>query len=284
MCLKKYCLILIQKCIAHDGVWAWISGTLVRLSMAFQYHRNVELSKRSFNSFVLPLISRICLDLRVRNGPFEGMIYPSTTSVGSTLFPKLLGSYERELHSLIEALCTRSYNLIIDIGCAEGYYAVGMAYRLKNAQVLAYDIEPDARDLCAKMATLNHVADRITIKPECPPSELISLNLPERCLIICDCEGYEVSLFTPEVVNKMANHDLLIEVHDCLDIETSAIIRQRFEATHDITVIQSVDDIQKPYHKNYAYPELASYNAASRHILLGECRPSIMEWFFMTPK
>ncbi|MGC4021912.1 MAG: hypothetical protein QM734_08190 [Cyclobacteriaceae bacterium] len=32
--------------------------------------------------------------LEVKNGPFKGMKYPSLSSFGSTLFPKLLGSYE----------------------------------------------------------------------------------------------------------------------------------------------------------------------------------------------
>ena len=33
----------------------------------------------------------------VLNGIFRGMTYPNFISVGSTLFPKLLGSYEKEL-------------------------------------------------------------------------------------------------------------------------------------------------------------------------------------------
>ncbi|CAN5773790.1 hypothetical protein BH11VER1_BH11VER1_10810 [soil metagenome] len=284
MFLKKYYHFLIREWVSYDGVWAWISATLVRLVVSLQNARKDELVRRKLHPFIPDVITLITPDLRVKNGPFQGMSYPSAMSAGSALFPKLLGSYERELHPLIENICTKSYNLIIDIGCAEGYYAVGFARRLRKAQILAYDIECRARELCATMATLNGVSDRVTIKAECSPLELASLSLPACSLIICDCEGYEMTLFSPEIAALMTKVDFLIEVHDFIDIEISAAIRKRFEATHEIAVIQSVDDLQKPYHKDYAYPELISFNAASRRILLAEYRPSIMEWFFMTPR
>jgi len=55
---------------------------------------------------------------KVLNGPFKGMQYPSLNSTGSALFPKLLGSYERELHYEIEDMFNKKFNKIIDIGCA----------------------------------------------------------------------------------------------------------------------------------------------------------------------
>jgi hypothetical protein len=48
-------------------------------------------------------------------------------AVGSALIPKLLGCYEAELHGVIACALNTTYDTIIDIGCAEGYYAVGLA-------------------------------------------------------------------------------------------------------------------------------------------------------------
>lgn len=75
---------------------------------------------------------------------------------------------------------------------------------------------------------------------------------------------------------------MLVEIHDYLDIETSAVIRRRFEPTHDIAAIRSIDDIEKA--RTYRYRELEGLDLEIRKDLLLEGRPAIMEWFFMTPR
>ena len=72
----------------------------------------------------------------VAAGPFAGMRYAGLPS-GSTAGPKLLGSYESEIAAWIEGLCGARLDTIVDVGCAEGYYAVGMAMRCPAARVLA---------------------------------------------------------------------------------------------------------------------------------------------------
>jgi hypothetical protein len=75
---------------------------------------------------------------------------------------------------------------------------------------------------------------------------------------------------------------VLIEVHDLVDIAISARLRAAFQATHDVEIIQSVDDIKKA--QVYDYPELASFDLQQRKILLGEQRAAIMEWFYFSPR
>ena len=73
-------------------------------------------------------------------GPFKGVRYIDTAQ-GSAYIPKLLGIYERELTPQIEDLISLQPVLIVDLGAAEGYYAVGLAMRLKSAQVIAFEME-----------------------------------------------------------------------------------------------------------------------------------------------
>lgn len=49
--------------------------------------------------------------------------------------PNLVGSYESELHLQIEQLILERPQVVIDVGCAEGYYAVGLAQRLPDATI-----------------------------------------------------------------------------------------------------------------------------------------------------
>jgi hypothetical protein len=58
----------------------------------------------------------------VQSGPFKGMeILPESSWADGDRLPKLLGSYESELHRWISQIPTRHYDTILDIGCAEGY-------------------------------------------------------------------------------------------------------------------------------------------------------------------
>ena len=150
----------------------------------------------------------------VRHGPFAGLKYPELTAIGSTLYPKLLGSYEAEIHQWIQEICADDYSEIIDIGCGEGYYAVGLARRITQAMVYAYDESEEAKLLCAKFGAANHVAYRLSVRGLFTADELVGIPIRRRGLIICDCEGGESHIFDEQTSHRFADWDLLIETHD----------------------------------------------------------------------
>ena len=73
----------------------------------------------------------------VQAGPFKGMRYPQFKAKGSTMLGKLLGTYEGELADLITSLVKQPYDAVVDVGCAEGYYAVGLALKISTAKIFA---------------------------------------------------------------------------------------------------------------------------------------------------
>jgi hypothetical protein len=264
--IKSWVLRAISAAARNDRIWPLFHSLIVRPA-------NFAVSERA--------LTEISPDLAVKHGPFRGMKYPRRRAVGSRLVPKILGSYERELHAIVERICSERYSEIVDIGCAEGYYAVGLAMRIETARVFAYDANDEALALCNSMAELNGVADRVVVNGACEPSDILAAPLTDRTLILCDCEGYEKQLFTEEAARRFARHDLLIEIHDNIEAEISSVIRRRFESTHRITAIASIDDAEKV--RSYDYEELKGYDASTRAMLLAENRGTIMEWFFMTP-
>jgi precorrin-6B methylase 2 len=227
------------------------------------------------------VVDNLFPDLTVASGPFQGMRYPREQSVGSALLLKLLGSYESELHSALETMLTNNYAAVVDVGCAEGYYAVGLGLRLKAAEIYAFDTDARAREACGEMARLNGIADRVHIAGVCDDNVLRSLPLRPKALIIADCEGYEKELFTPRAREVLVGHDLIIETHDFIDINISQHLRNAFSGTHRIQSIMSTDDIEKAH--RYTYERIAKYDANGRRLILGERRPAIMEWLVMTP-
>jgi SAM-dependent methyltransferase len=221
-------------------------------------------------------------DLTVSNGPFKGLRYPSDQALGSALFPKLLGSYESELHPSLNALLNRRYDAVVDVGCGEGYYAVGLALRLPRAEVYAFDTEPRVRELCQRMAEFNGVANRLHIGGLCDQQLLRGIGLGQKALILSDCEGYEGSLFDSQMAAFLRRHDLIIETHDFIDIELSDKMRQAFAETHNVRSVKSTDDIERVHACDY--PQLKHYTLREKYLVLSEWRPAIMEWLVMTSK
>jgi len=212
----------------------------------------------------------------VLSGPFAGMVYvPQAT--GSALMPKLLGSYESELHETIEKIAATEYAAIVDIGCAEGYYANGLARCLPAARIYAFDIDPEARALCSAMARLNGVEERVVVAGKCGTDELNTL-LTERSLIVCDCEGFESELLRPNLVPALAQADILVELHDQVQPGLTPMLLSRFQETHEATLITATG--RDPD----CYPQLRFSEPKSRQLAVSEFRPGGQQWAFLQSK
>lgn len=220
--------------------------------------------------------------LITHGGPFEGLVYPSMKSVGSSFYPKIIGSYEKELWPILNEMKANDYSDIIDIGCAEGYYAVGFARMFENAIIHAYDTNFEARKLCREMSVINNVEERIKIHTNCSSEILEDFNFSRKGLIICDCEGCEKNIFTHKNLENMKNCDLIIETHDFLDINISVKIKELFKNTHDLISIKSIDDIEKAH--TYKFKVLDKCTLEDKLLYLSEYRPKIMEWVICKPK
>lgn len=255
-----------------------LSGSLGRI----YGHARVTRETGERDEALRKLAQELFPDLTVAGGPFCGMRYPSVQAFGSALLPKLLGSYESELHPVLEEMLANEYSAIVDIGCAEGYYAVGLGLRVARADIYAFDISPVARELSGEMARLNGIDGRVRIGGLCDETVLRSMPLGDRALIISDCEGYESVLFTRAVAELLARHSLIVETHDFIDIDISSTLRDVFASTHKVRSIKSIDDIEKAH--TYRYSCLDKYDTRTRRLILGERRPGIMEWLAMTPR
>jgi hypothetical protein len=157
----------------------------------------------------------------IKYGPFAGTIYSREAALCRISIPKLLGTYEQELHDILRLIGQRKYDLVIDIGSAEGYYAVGLA-RLLGTKVLAYDPEPIERAFCREAARLNGVSELVELKDLFRPSD-IGLFRDLRVLCVCDCEGFEAEIFNAKTVQGVGKWDLLIEMHGQAALELTSL-------------------------------------------------------------
>ena len=213
---------------------------LLRVLGRKTYHTVVKYREVYISSLLSP-------EQTVLGGIFKGMKYPERESFGSGLLTKFLGSYEDELHPVLKSISGNNYSDIIDVGCAEGYYAVGLALMFPQAKVHAYDIEKKALELCKEMALTNHTLDRTLLKSECNRDELLAFHSIQKGLIICDCEGYEQALFDKDVAQALQQCDFIIELHDGIIPGIKKQIQNAFESTHRIEFVRSKLKSAKDY-------------------------------------
>lgn len=173
----------------------------------------------------------------VQQGPLEGLDFVRSSSEGCHI-AKLIGCYEQPLQPHIYRAIETRYDAVINIGCAEGYYAVGLAIKMPHAKSYAYDIDTAAQEACAALAEKNDVQDRVIISGRFEPSTL-SQFAGQNVLIICDIEGEEETLLDPIKNPGLREADIIVESHECLRKGVTGSLRERFKATHEII---QVDD------------------------------------------
>jgi predicted O-methyltransferase YrrM len=211
---------------------------------------------------------------RVASGPFSGMILPRETSwgEGGDLCPKLLGSYESELHPAIAKAIARAPVAVVNVGCAEGYYAVGLARALPRAQVIAFDVDQKARSLCRQAAAVNSVASRLRIEDTCNVENLRSaIGRQGLTLVVMDCEGAEFHLLNPAIVPELRDCDIIVECHDFNETGTSSL-------RHCLAPTHVVENIREGARDPNQFPLLQKMRSLDRWLAMDESRPATMNW------
>lgn len=214
---------------------------------------------------------------RVISGPFKGMHY-IRLACGSELVPKLLGTYELELHDAITRCLRSDYHSVVNVGSAEGYYAVGFARFSTNiSRVYAFDTSGIAQASVAELAKANDVHEKVFIFSDCNHDSLNRLSKPGT-LVICDIEGGEGGLLDPAQCPGLLDADLIVEVHDGPQLSSIRDeLRRRFSHTHSIEHIVSV---QRTGDECDRLPWMAP--SAWRRAALDERRRVGLDWLVMS--
>jgi len=173
---------------------------------------------------------------------------------------------------------------MIDVGAAEGYYAIGYCIKTSEIPVVAFEADEAGRQLIANMAQMNNVSERVTIRGWCDPQSLgLELRGQPNPLIIMDCEGAEQSLLDPQSIPELLQARILVELHEFIVPGILDLIDSRFNTTHFIVPIRSRSrtllDAPLPF-------RIASLLTGPARVLssMDEGRPQIMMWLDMQPK
>jgi len=225
------------------------------------------------------LYCRLGCPRKILSGPFQGMAWEPADAGGAWL-AKIIGTYEMELHSFIHSLAKVPFDTLVDIGCADGYYALGLFRLIHFQKIVAYDTDPYALECLRRNAAKNQLSNRIETKESCS-GELLELDLKKtsRALVISDCEGAEREILDPKVCPSLSTATLLVEVHDFPPTgPIGTTLRERFRESHEITSIQSRERSREDL------PPAAAALNQDWELALDEERKTRMEWILLQPR
>ena len=216
----------------------------------------------------------------VLHGPWQGLSYDALTArIANDVPPKLLGTYEEELHAAFGEAVAAAPSTFVDVGSAEGYHAVGAARALPAARVRAFDNDPLARRLCERLAAANGVESRVEVGST---FDLDSLNESEPpVMVLMDCEGCESMLLSDDARRRLEGVALIVELHDWAVPGVEEGIVERYADTHDVEIIRASARYRG------RYPELeqiGGLNDVETDLLVTERRPVPMAWAVMRPR
>ena len=279
---------------------AYLSEFFVRIGSSFAAIMRRILPARMRPIGYLTELVRRRTQQKVRLGPFAGMQYVDS-AIGSAYLPKLLGTYERELTGVIEQVCVSQPELVVVLGAAEGYYAVGLSLRNPQARVVAFERLASGRTALWKMASLNGVVNRIDVRGGCAASVLQAVlvsagkeggGVPKdeedktedeaSPFVLCDVEGEEHCLLDPHIVPKLRRARILVETHEFLQSGVTQALLRRFSPTHSIEQIWQTPRCAD----EFPFRSIGTALLPSSYLnwALSEWRPERMCWLWMKPR
>jgi hypothetical protein len=212
----------------------------------------------------------------VCSGPFKGMLisqFPNWDDGNAG--GKLLGCYEHELWPAIEVAIGRRPSAVINVGSAEGYYAIGFKLRLPAVPVIACDINAVSLEQCAQLAEQNGV--EIQTRIGCRFAEELSFGY-EGALYVVDCEGDELRILKPYLCAELRSADIIVECHD-YGAPFSQVLTERFDSSHWVYLINP----QLPKFREYQ-AMLDPWPIGLKLQVIAEKRPMPTAWLAMFAK
>jgi len=108
--MKKIIKKIVHSIVGYDYVYKLLDITFLRLCRYIIWTREKSKSDRETESAVNEMGGGVLLNGdRILNGPFTGMCYPQDHFTCFAFYPKLLGSYEAELHPFFDDILNETH-------------------------------------------------------------------------------------------------------------------------------------------------------------------------------
>ena len=260
----------------RNGIIGVLNVLLGKIGLKFRIRTALDLRIEWVGNYV-----KNCTNNIVYSGLYEGMkLYENNFWSNKDISSKLLGVYELEVQ---EAILNSQKNikkkLLINLGGGDGYHLVGLLKSDIFENSIVFEIDDYGRKIISKNLEINGQTNRVEIYSEANKksfSDLIKkLNL-EECFFLIDIEGNEYKLLDKEILNKLSNSNILIELHRS--------DKENLDLIENLKAIYNIDIFCTKYRDLSKFKFLHVLEDNDRWLSVSEHRPGTMYWVMCTPR
>lgn len=220
---------------------------------------------------------------KVTYGPFSGLQLQWNSSWGAkSRGTMLLGIYELEvLRELIET--SKNYRYFIDVGAADGYYALGVLVGEYFEKSFCYEASRNGREVIKVNAEINGLSDRVAIRGKATSDFFLDFkeDLRDDSVVLVDIEGGEFQLLTNEALFAFRKSVVIIEIHEFMvPVGKSELL----ELESRVLRYFNIKKLQTGAREPAAFEELADISDSERWLVCSESREILQTWWVLTPR
>ena len=174
----------------------------------------------------------------VMAGPFAGLVYPEEIAE-SVVSAKLKrnGTYEQALAPVVAAEFDRGPAEFVDVGAAEGFYAVSAARR--GIPTTAYESSSIQRKALRRLAEANGA--EVEVRRHCRRVP----KLQDNTLLLMDVEGAEMQLLDGIAGERLRGTTVIVELHEHLVPGVTDAVEGYFANTHASESIRGESELAR---------------------------------------
>ena len=226
-------------------------------------------------------------DSVVQYGILKGFRVPPSHWAEIISSAYILGTYEVAVCAILDRL-RGPHKVLVDLGGADGVFGVGLVEVGAFGRSVVFELEAERRRSLEEMAQAHGVADRVAVHGEATPDFLDRVEADGtplmQCVVLCDIEGAEFSLFTDDVLSRLRHAHVIIELHDFLLKDAArrdtAIADLRRAAERHFDVCEVRDGLRDMRN----IPLLRNWSDWDSWLLCVEARYRMMSWLWLRPK
>ena len=218
----------------------------------------------------------------VKYGPFTGLKLDKNTWWGKLdLGSQCLGLYEKEILDQIDLIDPNKYKTFIDIGAADGYYAVGMLTSKRAKKTICFEQEKKGRETILSKWENNGSTGELIIFGEANTKSLSDINPNDlkNSIALIDIEGGEFDFLNFDTLKVLSSCLIFIEIHNWVD----NFPKKYASFLKDASKFFNIEIINHTDRRTIHLQELRDFTDDNRLLLTSERRPCLMRFLKLTP-
>lgn len=253
----------------------------------FRYFDETSIHVMQARRNYLSALIRSQCDSVTQYGILKGFRVPPSRWAELVSSSYILGTYEVAVCAILDAL-KEPNKTVVDLGGADGVFGAGLVEVGAFGSSIIFEMDAERRQAIMDLVQARGLNDKVAVRGEARsdfPDLLAAQGRSLRnCVILCDIEGGEFSLFQDELLARLSEAHVIIELHDFFladaAVRETAIGNLKRIAERHFHVCEIKDGLRDIRN----IPLLRNWSDWDSYLLCVEARYRMMSWLWLRPK